>query len=523
MVAQYNGGEVETGKEYTGVFDLSTAEGVNESERYLVRLCRRSFLSLWSHANLHTDQDMRDGRGSAKEFADVLVVFGNDVVIFSDKDVAFQEEKPVDLAWSRWYKRAIAESAKQLHGAMSWLQRFPNRVFLDSQCTRPLPVGIPENAQARVHLVAVARGSFKAGTKHFQGSLGTLQIDTSVLARAHEQSLFTVGNVTPAKAFVHVFDEFALNVVMTEMDTVTDFIDYLTDREALLTSPSMVVHATGEEQLVAAYLTNGDPKGRGFLPPSTRGKNFDSVFFDESHFEGLHKRPEYLAKKQLDRPSYAWDEIVERFIQMGSPQITAPDLQQPNHETEQALRLLAAESRFRRRILVGVLGTFLQAAVGTGLRRVRLFTTEQDPTIVYVFLTAPKSEAETYDEYRRHRVAVLHAYCRCAKLKCPDGITFIGLALDHPDRTYKGMSEDLLVYIADDFNEEVRAEAERYRTELGILPHNLELQRATATEYPEFAHSDPNRPASKGKSRKEKTKKNRAKMAQASKRRNRRK
>ncbi|MDO3521956.1 hypothetical protein [Ralstonia pseudosolanacearum] len=509
--------------EYTGVFDLSTAEGVNESERYLVRLCRRSFLSLWSHANLHTDQDMRDGRGSAKEFADVLLVFGNDVVIFSDKDIAFQEDKPVALAWSRWYKRAIAASAKQLHGAMGWLQRFPNRVFLDSQCTRPLPVGIPPFGQARFHLVAVARGSFKACAKHFRGSLGTLQIDTSVAANAHEQSLFTVGKVTPEKSFVHVFDEFALNVVMTELDTVTDFVDYLTDREALLTSPGMVVHAAGEEQLVAAYLTNGNPQGRGFLPPSARDRNFDSVYFDESHFEGLRKRPEYLAKKRLDEPSYAWDEIVERFIQIGSPQITASELQQSNHETEQALRLLAAESRFRRRILVEALGTFLQSAAGTGRRRARLFTTEQDPSIVYIFLTVPKSDTETYDEYRRHRAAVLHAYCRCAKLKCPDGITFIGLAVDHPDRTYRGMSEDLLVYIADDFNEEVRAEAERYRAELGILPDSLELQRATATEYPEFVSADSNRSAAKAKSKREKTKKSRAKAARASKRRNRRK
>ena len=57
-----------------GVFDLSSAEGVNESERLLMRLCRKSFLSLWAHANLHTAQDMREEKGSAKEFADVLVV-----------------------------------------------------------------------------------------------------------------------------------------------------------------------------------------------------------------------------------------------------------------------------------------------------------------------------------------------------------------------------------------------------------------------------------------------------------------
>ena len=81
--------------EYKGVFDISDAEGVTESERLLMRLCRKSFLSLWSHANLHTDEGMRDGRRSAKEFVDVLVVFGDDVVLFSDKHVVFNLKFPL--------------------------------------------------------------------------------------------------------------------------------------------------------------------------------------------------------------------------------------------------------------------------------------------------------------------------------------------------------------------------------------------------------------------------------------------
>jgi hypothetical protein len=121
-----------------GIFDISDADGVNASERVLMRLCRRSFLSLWSFANLHTDEDMRDGRGSAKEFADVLVVFGNDVIIFSDKHVAFQDDKPLDVAWKRWYRRAVDGSVRQLYGAMNWLKRYPQRIFLDSKCQRPL-------------------------------------------------------------------------------------------------------------------------------------------------------------------------------------------------------------------------------------------------------------------------------------------------------------------------------------------------------------------------------------------------
>ena len=113
---------------YTGIFDISDAEGVTESERLLMRLCRKSFLSLWSYAKLHTDEGMRDRKGSAKEFIDVLVVFGDDVVLFSDKHVIFNESKPLDVAWKRWYARAVDNSAKQLHGALteySWTRNYP--------------------------------------------------------------------------------------------------------------------------------------------------------------------------------------------------------------------------------------------------------------------------------------------------------------------------------------------------------------------------------------------------------------
>ena len=176
-----------------GVFDLSTAEGVNESERLLMRLCRKSFLSLWAHANLRTAQDMRDGKGSAKEFADVLVVFGDDVIVFSDKHIEFQRDRDLSIAWPRWFNRAIADSAKQLHGAMSWLRRFPNRIFLDAACKRPLPVNLPLAERARYHLVAVTRGSREACTKFFNGGFGTLQIRTDVESRDHERAPFTVG------------------------------------------------------------------------------------------------------------------------------------------------------------------------------------------------------------------------------------------------------------------------------------------------------------------------------------------
>jgi hypothetical protein len=156
--AQLSKDDVRTWK---GIFDLPDAEGLNESERLLSRLCKRSFLSLWSYPNLHTDRDFANGKGSAKELCDLLVVFGNDVLIFSDKHVEFQRHNPLKVAWPRWYCAAVGSYAKQLFGALSWLQKFLERVFIDARCKRRPPPSLPLEGTCRFHLIAVTRGSHR--------------------------------------------------------------------------------------------------------------------------------------------------------------------------------------------------------------------------------------------------------------------------------------------------------------------------------------------------------------------------
>ena len=51
---------------------------------------------------------------------DLLVVFENDVLIFSDKDISFPTSSDVHKDWSRWFRRAVVKSAAQLRGAERW-------------------------------------------------------------------------------------------------------------------------------------------------------------------------------------------------------------------------------------------------------------------------------------------------------------------------------------------------------------------------------------------------------------------
>ncbi|MNS22153.1 hypothetical protein D3C72_539360 [compost metagenome] len=57
-------------------------------------------------------------------------MFGDDV-LFSDKAGAYPYTGDAALDWSRFYRFAITESARQLRTAENWRRRSPDRVFLE--------------------------------------------------------------------------------------------------------------------------------------------------------------------------------------------------------------------------------------------------------------------------------------------------------------------------------------------------------------------------------------------------------
>lgn len=107
--------------------------GSTPSERLLTKLCEQSFLGFSSYANTYHDQ------GGPKELCDLLVIYGNHIILFSDKSCAFPDSGQLNVDWSRWFRKAIMESAKQVRGAERWLKEHPDRVFVDHKCAQRLP------------------------------------------------------------------------------------------------------------------------------------------------------------------------------------------------------------------------------------------------------------------------------------------------------------------------------------------------------------------------------------------------
>lgn len=160
--------ELPPGTPLSAWHDALAGDSQTDSERYLTALARRAFLTLWSYPNVFTDEGRSKGKGDGKELCDLLVIFGNDILIFSDKQCEFIPHADVKVAWGRWYKRAIEKSANQLAGAKSWILRHADRLYLDRQCQHRLPIEIPDLEHCRIHLIAVAKGATEHAARYWE-------------------------------------------------------------------------------------------------------------------------------------------------------------------------------------------------------------------------------------------------------------------------------------------------------------------------------------------------------------------
>jgi len=443
------------------------------TERYLERLCHRSFLRMWAHRSPYRLQKDNRKAAQGKELCDLLAIFEDDVFLFSDKEIEWKDHPKDGVAWRRWYARAIADSAKQLAGAERWLRTHPERVYANRECTRPLPVAFPDAGSARFHRIAVAHGTADACRRQFDGGSGSLMIST--LAGAERP--FTVGREGPKDAFVHVFDEATLALIMTNLDTLPEFRDYIIAKERLLLDGTEIL-ATGEEDLLALYLRSLDPrepKRHGF--GDTTGINVLSI--TEGEWADFESSPEKAERDAANADSYMWDRLIDRFAKHsieGTQHFTsAADPQQ----TERTLRILNAVPRTGRRALAeqcyGRIST-----MGDRPYRVWGGRSPDESKPAFTFLAVRRGDGEDPKEYRRRRLHMLTMCTALSRIRNPEVSSHVGIG---HGPIGNDNSEDVVLVDDESWSPELEAEAMAFRDESGILRQVRET-RSTAHEYP---------------------------------------
>jgi len=276
-----------------------------------------------------------------------------------------------------------------------------------------------------------------------------------------------VGDLAPEKTFVHVLDDYSLDILMSARDTISDFVSYLTKREILLRGQCRIL-ATGEEQLLACYLVNLDGnKEHNFVFPAPVGTVFNGILLTEGHWEDFQNSPQRIEQLKQDEVSYAWDELIEKFsyyaLRGEQDFVTAGGFK----DAERIFRFMAREPRVKRRYFAkSLLEMIYTTPINVQNLRVIPPLRASDP--YYVFLLLPAIYAKTYDEYRDIRRRLLEDCCLVTKLVYPDAKDIIGIATE-TDPQLVNRSEDSLYIDAREWDAQMESETKKIQMELGIL------------------------------------------------------
>jgi hypothetical protein len=402
---------------------MERSDGVTDSERYLKGLCDHSFLSLWSYPGVFRDQGRVNCKGDGKEVGDLLVVFEEHIIIFSDKHCHFADSGNLETDWARWYKRAVLKSAEQIWGAERWIRDFPNRLFLDRQCKVPFPISLPSSDKARIHRVVVAHDAARRCRAVLGGS-GSLMLQSTLDGAEHLTQPFRIGHVDRDKGFIHVFDDTALDVVMSTLDTITDFVSYLTKKECLMTG-DLPVFVAGEEELLTQYLFNVTENGEHDfgIPPDSSG-----FVLIEGYWENFLASAARKSQVEANKVSYIWDSMIESVLSEMMAGTYRSNVESIS-EHEKSFRWMARENRTRRRILAqSFLGLLEKTEPDFRASRVVKPTSPGEP--YYLFLLLPNYPSWTREQYRRIRANMLSDYCLVVKLQFPDAQHVVGIATE---------------------------------------------------------------------------------------------
>lgn len=429
----------------------------NASEQYLAALAERSFLKLWTLPNPH--------RRAGKELADLLVAFGDDLIVFSDKASTFDASN-LPLGWKRWYQRTIDESIKQLAGAVRALINPSSSIFLDSRAARPLPFDLSEPANRKLHLIAVARPSHNpvetpAGWRPLiyadRGSSDTVP--------------FEVGPCFAKGHFVHIFDGQTLELLLTHLDTAPDFIHYLRHRERALSDRQGLIFS---EPDLLALATNAWIQGRGFTVelPDPDADGF--TYVPGGLWQAYTQSTQAARTRELNVKSRNIDNLIDHFHgeydkgrYLHSPMPTY-------NKHESAMRILGGESRFGRRVIATELVDILLEEE-TNTFWASTVPSKDIPGVRYVWLAYPQPpESVALEEAETFILNHLSQHLYVARLTFPEDL-IVGIAV--PNRDARALSYMIRILDCSNWTTDDQREAEHYRSQ-GIFANLQEIQRS---------------------------------------------
>ncbi|XOU94843.1 MAG: hypothetical protein ACNFW9_02120 [Candidatus Kerfeldbacteria bacterium] len=385
------------------------------AEQFLHTLATKSFFSDWCFLN----PILPDG----KELCDLLVIFDNVAIIWQAKDLMLNKK-------GKYNPKEVKKNIRQLSGARRQLFDLKTPIVLENM--RRTKISFDPDSISEIYLISALLGEGE----------DSYEIMESI------------------KEFqVHVFTRKFTEIALKELDTISDFVYYLRNKEAFIKEKvgSLIVLG-GEEEILAYYLLNNNSFD------SLNGYKF--VTLDGNHWKYLIDNPSYISKKKADKISYGWDSIIDRAHEGSS-------------KYELVARELARPNRFARRVLGKA---FFDANVIAHedqehdiYRRVVIGTDDKGNGHTYCFLFMDK------DRPREDRAKYLEALCFVARGKYQKNSKVIGVATEQ--KIESKCSYDFILLEIPEWTDELEEQKNEFQKTFDILV-DPKITSIRATQYP---------------------------------------
>jgi hypothetical protein len=286
---------------------------------------------------------------------------------------------------------------------------------------------------------------------------------------------FMVGDVGHQGAFVHVFTDLSLRLVLREFDTITDLVRYLANRAVFLRQSYLTVAVRGEEELIPLYFRGYDQTIQSYdimrgLRHDDDGEKPNMLLVDGGFYDDMIKRPEYQARRHENEISYLWDALIEQFARHqidGTSTLQRP-AEYEGHEG--GIRFMALEPRLARRGLAGQLKDAIESFPDArDLAARTILPGDPSDDIGYLFMQVRPPISGSYDQYRRARAHLLRVYVLALMHDQPFLKRVVGVALE-PPRLYKDQltSEDIILAERDQLSPEELSAAKAEKMGYGL-------------------------------------------------------
>ena len=413
------------------------SSGVTQTEKILAKICEKTFLKLWVYPNVY--------KKKGDELCDLLVVFENNIFIFSIKSIKFNNEKELDIAWKRWKKKAIDESMQQIQRAESWIIKNPEKIFLDAKCEKKLPITI-DVQNLKIHRILVAHGAMEACKNHSEDNIaGSLAISYS-----NSKSDYPFFLSLDREKIYHILDSYNLEIILGELDTISDLTWYFEAKEEAVKRHTGIIYC-GEEDLLAHYFLNS----KGSIDTHFIGikGNNEVIHIKEGYWLEFKQSEQYYIRKVENKISYLWDKLIQDMSQcvldktIGIFGDIGNNFDSMNYcfGKNNPLCEMAKEPRFFRRILSEGMTNSISKSYNfkNGNIVISLYPSFY-PNKGYIFLQLKKNLNDDYDnDYRPVRIELLFNYCVIEKNTRPKWEKIIGIATDFPNS--KIVTKDFMI------------------------------------------------------------------------------